>query len=271
MFKSIVLIISSIIEKPLANSTMIQNRYEVLSHLGSGSYGHSYLVFDHQNNVKVVLKALRWHKRITKKGLIGFYQEMSIMQELHYPSFPRFIGHGMYDKVPFFTMEYISGKTFEQLIFEEGQQFDERESFTLGYELVKIFSYLQQNNIVHRDIRIPNIMWDGYQMKVIDLGLAKKIEGHTIENQKSITHPRKQIDYKSDFYGLGHFLLFLLYSAYSPGVNEKEKTWEEELTLSNDAKSLIRKLLQIDPPYETTQQLKRDIEKIIKSYSITEG
>ncbi|WP_318508833.1 serine/threonine protein kinase [Bacillus sp. T3] len=271
MYKSIILIISSLIEKPLANATLIQNRYEVLSHLGSGSYGHSYLVFDHQDNVKVVLKALRWHKRMTKKGRIGFYQEMAIMQQLHYPSFPRFIGHGMYDKVPFFTMEYISGKTFEQLIFEEGRQFDELESFTLGYELVKIFSFLQQNNIVHRDIRIPNIMWDGDQIKVIDLGLAKKVAGGTIENQKSIIHPRKQIDFKSDFYGLGHFLLFLLYSAYSPDVNEKEKSWEEELTLSYDAKSLIRKLLQIDPPYETTQQLKCDFEKILKSYAITEG
>lgn len=271
MFKSIILIISSIVEKPLANGMLIQSRYEIERHLGSGSYGHSYLVFDRVKKIKLVLKALRWHKRITSHGRNGFEEEINMMKELKHPSFPRIIENGMFGKIPYFTMEFIEGKTFEQLIFEEGKQYDERESFGLGYELVEILSILQQNNIVHRDIRIPNIMWDGRNIKVIDLGLAKKLSKESIEKQKEITHPRKQIDSKSDFYGLGHFLLFLLYSTYQPSGNEKERSWEEELTLSREARRILRKLLQIDTPYETANQIKRDFQKILNPYQITEG
>ncbi len=72
-------------------------------------------------------------------------------------------------------MEFMEGKTFEQLIFEEGKQFSEPEAFKLGSELLEIIEYLHQRNIIHRDIRIPNIMWDGQKIKVIDLGLAKEV------------------------------------------------------------------------------------------------
>lgn len=266
-----ILIISSIVEKPLANGMFIQTRYEIERHLGSGSYGHSYLVFDHLKKTNLVLKALRWHKRISPNGRNDFGDEINIMKELNHPSFPKIIESGMFGNIPYFTMEFIEGKTFEQLIFEEGKQYGERESFRLGYELVEILSILQQNNIVHRDIRIPNIMWNGREIKVIDLGLAKKLSKESIERQKEITHPRKQIDSKSDFYGLGHFLLFLLYSAYEPSGNEKERSWEEELELSGEARRIIRKLLQIDTPYETTDQIKRDFQKILNSYQVTEG
>jgi serine/threonine protein kinase len=263
MFKRIVLIISSLIEKPLSKGSLIQSRYEIIQLLGSGSYGHSYLVFDNHFKRKAVLKALRWHKRITKNGRNGFNQEIKMLKEINHPSFPCFYESGSYGKIPYFTMEYINGKTFEQLIFEEGKQYGERESFTLSYELLEIIGSIQQEKIVHRDIRIPNIMWDGKNIKVIDVGLAKKVSNNMSERRKVHNHPRKQIDYCSDFYGIGHFLLFLLYSTYTPSKKGREKSWEEELPLSMDAKMIIRKLLQIDTPYESVEGIKHDFRKII--------
>ena len=35
---------------------------------------------------------------------------------------------------------------------------------------------------------------------------------------------RKEVNFQTDFYGLGHFLLFLLYSNFSFGNHEKEKS-----------------------------------------------
>lgn len=263
MWKSIVLIISNIVEKPFQSGTKLLNRYEVVSHLGSGSYGHSYLVFDSVRQQNMVLKTLRWHKRLTKKGRAGFQQEILFLRELNSPCFPTFYDNGTVNRIPYFTMEFIEGKTFEQLIFEEGKVFNEKESFMLGYELLQAIVSLQEANIVHRDIRIPNIMWDGKSIKVIDLGLAEKVLQNQMEIRVMTRHPRKQIDYKSDYYGLGHFLLFLLYSGYIPPEGKKEKSWEEELSLSPQAKMVIRKLLQSAPPYENAEQIKLDIQHII--------
>ena len=57
----------------------------------------------------------------------------------------------------------------------------------------------------------------------------------------------------------GHFLLFLLYSTYEP-VSKKKRSWEEELLISSPAKKVIRKMLQIDEPYEEVQVLLDDVQ-----------
>ncbi|WP_147534914.1 serine/threonine protein kinase [Bacillus marasmi] len=265
MWKAFVLTISNLIEKPFSNGIVIDERYKIIAHLGSGSYGHSYLVFDSIRQEKVVLKTLRWHKRLTQNGRNGFFKEILFLKEINSPFFPKLYDSGTVKSTPYFIMEFIQGKNFEQLIFEEGIVFDERESFVLGNELLEIIAFLQEISIVHRDIRIPNIMWDGKQIKVIDLGLAEKVNINQTEKKEKSRHPRKQIDYKSDYYGLGHFLLFLLYSGYTPPENGQEKSWEEELSLSPEAKMVIKKLLQSAPPYDTIEQIQLDLKKMIDS------
>ncbi|MDI3410208.1 hypothetical protein QKW52_06430 [Bacillus sonorensis] len=71
---------------------------------------------------------------------------------------------------------------------------------------------------------------------------------------------------KSDFYALGHFTLFLLYSGYTP-ITKDEKSWEEELSVSPGLKAVLRKMLQIDPPYESAQDIIADL----KSFCLTSG
>jgi serine/threonine protein kinase len=264
MFRFLVLTVSSLLEKPLSNGRVVVNQYVVVKHLGSGSYGHSYLVYDRKSKKQVVLKSLRLHKRITLKGRLGFQREMNLLKEIHHPSLPEFLESGSFNKIPFFTMEFIDGKTFEQLIFEEGKQFSEIETFQLGYMLLEVMEYLHKHNIVHRDIRIPNIMWVGETLKVIDVGLAKHLPQTDKRGKgRAFFHPRNQLDFKGDFYGLGHFLLFLLYSQYSPVKNQKEKSWEEELDITPQGTKVIRKLLQIDPPYESCEEIKQDFQKLI--------
>jgi serine/threonine-protein kinase len=264
MLKPMIRMISNLVEKPWPKGKWIQDRYEIISLLGSGSYGHSYLVYDRLKNTRAVLKALRWHKRITKKGKNSFTEEMDLLKSLNHPSFPAFFESGSFAGIPYFTMEFIDGKTFEQLIFHEGKKYGELESFIIGYKLLEILSDIQQAGIVHRDIRIPNIMWDGNRVRVIDLGLAKRITPADEGRKKGVDHPRKQLDFKSDYYGLGHFLLFLLYSSYIPPADGKEKSWEEELPISRQGKKIIRKLLQIDSPYESCNQVKHDFENMIE-------
>jgi serine/threonine protein kinase len=260
MIKKFLLMISSLIEKNLRTGEIIGNRYKVVQLLGSGSYGHSYLVFDQAKEIHCVCKTLRWYKRITKSGRTGFFQEIQMLKKIRHPDFPLYYDCGMNGKTPFYTMEYINGHTIEQLIFHEGKTYTEVECFILAKKLLLAIDYLHQQQIVHRDIRIPNIMLEGERLRIIDLGLARQLG--TDQNTHT-NHPRKQHNIQSDFYGLGHFLLFLLYSSYSPEHKAKNKSWEEELNISNDAKNTIRKLLQIDSQYTECFTVLQDFEEII--------
>ncbi|MFE8702079.1 serine/threonine protein kinase [Cytobacillus sp. FJAT-54145] len=260
LLKGIVLAVSNIFERKHEVGHVIDGRYEVKEFLGMGSYGCSYLVFDQTSKLMKVLKILRFHKRIRNSGRKSFFREMELLKNLDHPHFPRFYEKGEYEGVPYFTMEYIKGKTFEQLIFEEGKTYTEIEAFKLGLQLLSLMESLHEVEIVHRDIRIPNVMFMDETIKLIDFGLARPLDEH---NPQSDKNGLKEVSITTDYYSLGHFLLFLLYSQYEASEKAKEKSWEEELEISELSKKCIKRLLLSDIPYASATEIRKDFNKII--------
>ena len=77
--------------------------------------------------------------------------------------------------------------------------------------------------IIHRDLRIPNILMKENQISIIDFGLAKwkgedDERATTYEGEQALM---REVQFRSDFYALGHFSLFLLYAGYES--NEKQE------------------------------------------------
>ncbi|WP_144547243.1 protein kinase domain-containing protein [Bacillus sp. X1(2014)] len=259
MMKKIALLISNLFEKPFPKDKLIAERYQVITHLGAGGYGHSYLVYDLESRQKKVLKALRLHKRLTSSGRGSFELEKELLDSIDHPGFPRYFEEGIYNNIPFFTMEFIEGMNFEQLIFLEGRKISEKEAFQIINKLLTPLEYLHNRKIVHRDIRIPNVITDGSNIRLIDLGLGRHFHHENEAVKTKEKHLRKEINFQADFYGLGHFLLFLLYSNFTFSNDIHEKSWEEELKISNHAKHIIRRLLQIEPAYENCAQIRAEI------------
>jgi serine/threonine protein kinase len=265
MIKRIVLLFLNSFERPFSKDELISERYMIMSHLGAGAYGHSYLVYDQACRQKKVLKALRLHKRITKHGRSDFELEKELLRSIDHPSFPKYFKEGIFKNIPFYTMEYVKGMNFEQLIFSEGKKIPESEAFQIAYELLIPIEYLHNHKIIHRDIRIPNVIAEGSKIRLIDLGLGRHINLERAVQSTRENNLRKEINFQADFYGLGHFLLFLLYSNFSFPKTKQKKSWEEELEISNEAKHIIRRLLQIEPAYEHCDEIRADIQHI---YSI---
>ncbi|WP_223593215.1 serine/threonine protein kinase [Neobacillus bataviensis] len=262
MVKKIILLFSNLFERPFSKEKILAGRYQVISHLGMGSYGHSYLVVDLVTQTKKVLKALRLHKRITKAGRQGFELEKVLLNSMDNPGFPMYFEDGTFKKIPYYTMEFIDGKNFEQLIFAENMVIPEREAFRIAFELLEHIEYLHSRNLIHRDIRIPNVIQAGSKIRLIDLGLARPLNFKYKEKRRKLDL-RKEVNQQADFYGLGHFLLFLLYSNFTVQENTAEKSWEVELDISDQAKRIIRRLLQIDIAYDNCAQIKADIQQFI--------
>lgn len=57
----------------------------------------------------------------------------------------------------------------------------------------------------------------------------------------------------SDLYGVGHFMLFLLYSQYESN-SKKSTTWQEELQLPAPLQRYIERLLTIKSPFQNTSE-----------------
>lgn len=263
ILKKLILLVSNLLEPTFTIGSIISDRYQVIKHLGTGGYGHSYLVLDQQLHHEIVLKALRFHKRIFRNGRQAFAHERELLKRIEHPGFPKYFQSGNHKNIPFYTMEYINGRNFEELIFNEGRQFNELETFKIANKLLQLIQYLHSNQIIHRDVRIPNVIYNGSHIWLIDLGLASKKQHKENRYRKGRDYLRKQKNDQADFYALGHFLLFLLYSNFSFIGTKKEKSWEEELEISSMAKDIIQKLLQIKPAYENCHEIQYDFQKLI--------
>lgn len=244
---------------------MLHDRYEIMRELGMGSYGITYVALDMQTNTQVVIKQMRTTRK--KQIKESFLREATILQHLTHPQIPSlyetFLERGMMHLV----MEYIDGETVESLIFEAGKTYMEQEALALLKRVLEVVQFIHEKGIVHRDLRIPNILLKNDRVYIIDFGLARFLGekpplADTYPLEKKL---RRDIDVKSDIYALGHFLLFLLYSSYEPNT-EEERSWEEELSLSVPVRTMLRKMLQIDQPYRDIIELMEEIEQTMERW-----
>lgn len=232
--------------------------YKVHSVIGMGSYGVLYLATSLKMKNQVVIKQLR-RRKLTQVGRESFSKEKEIMNKLSHPSLPKLLDSFSYQGKPYLVISKVHGDNLDKLIFEEKKLFSKVESFLLLEEVLEVVQYFHNNGIVHQDLRPPNIIVDGKKIGVIDFGLADFISSESKLPSTSLMREKLP---KSDFYALGHTLLFVLYSSYSP-TSKKKRTWEDELNLSNVEKHFIRRLLQIEEPFENVEEVLLNLRLIL--------
>jgi serine/threonine protein kinase, bacterial len=238
------------------------SEYLVMDIVGKGSYGTAYTVQHVKTGKVAILKRIRPYKKYFSDHGQYIDDETSVLGELRHPHFPALYETGHHMKTPFFVMERMNGKTFEDMIFKEGKTYSEEESLHVGLKLIDLVIYIHQQGYVHRDLRIPNILWDNGVLYIIDFGLACKIEKNPEKEPRHHKEYMREKTAKSDLYALGHFLLFLLYSSYAPH-DKKEKSWEDELNIRKDTRMLLQKLLRIQTPFETAEEARSEMVKLI--------
>lgn len=127
--------------------------------------------------------------------------------------------------------------------------FTREDIYKVGGQLLDIIEILHENKIVHRDIRLPNVILkqDG-NLALIDFGLARYMDSKRY---------KKEIDY----WFLGDFLIHLYYTTYEP-VDYVERPWYDELDLTKDESIFLKKLMSIEEAYKSIEEIRRDLENL---------
>jgi serine/threonine protein kinase, bacterial len=251
------------VDRPIKVRTVLNDRYEVLSVIGTGSYGLVYLCEDLITKEKRVVKQLRPSKRRNKKELALFENEISVMQMLTHKHMPMLYEDFSRDGHFFYVMSFIEGDNLEDLIFFRKKMFNEKESLLILTLLLELVEDLHKKDIYHQDLRIPNMLLKNEELFLIDFGLSK----HSIHSASS-SSPNNQKDIlvmkQQDYYDLGEILLYLLYTTYS-SKNKKALPWTEELSLERETVHLLKRLLQIQEPYTNTGEISADLQAALKA------
>lgn len=245
------------------------HQYRISNVLGMGSYGIAYLAADLTNRTQVVLKQVKPSLRRSPKGEAMQAYEKKVLATLSHPRIPRYVDSFTYRGDSFLCMTFIEGPTLEEALFEQLVILDERSAARLMQQIGEIVAHLHDHGIIHRDVRIPNVIWHDDAPYLIDFGLARFVgdsptyTADALSDYPSEKQLKRAVAPTSDLYALGHFFLFLLYSGYDADDHAPERSWEEELNLSEDVHRIIRRLLQIDAPYENVRQLLSDLERYL--------
>ncbi len=226
------------------------NGYSIKKYIGDGRFGIAYLAVNDKYE-KCVIKQLK-NEMLEQSRNKLFYEEQ-ILRRLDDPRFPKFISKFKDEYREGYILEYIEGHVIYDLLRSGRYRFDRDTIYRIGSKLLEIAELLHSHDIVHRDIRPPNvILKDNNDLALIDFGLAR-----FIDNVRYI----KQTDY----WYIGDFLLFLYYSTYR-NIKPFESPWYDELDLSYEERKLLKKLLGIEGRYYNIEEIKIQFDKIKNRY-----
>ncbi|NES97840.1 MAG: serine/threonine protein kinase [Desertifilum sp. SIO1I2] len=214
---------SELFQSPLAG------RYAIERSLGKQVGRQTFLAYDLQSQVQVVIKLLLLGKDFQWQDLKLFEREAKTLQSLHHPAIPRYLDYLDINlprcKGVALVQSYIDAQSLEAHL-RAGRTFSQAEVQNLAKALLEILIYLHQQSppVIHRDIKPSNILLtdtsDGSmgQIYLVDFGSVQHLaakQGTTITVVGTYGYmPPEQFGGHttpaSDLYSLGVTLIYLI-------------------------------------------------------------
>lgn len=212
--------------------------YKVVKKLGSGSFGHVYLVTNGETQQECVIKILHpisQQPNFIKQAKRLFQQEATILKKVNHSQVPKLIDYFEEDGEFYLVEEYIQGYTLRNEL-KPNQPWTQEATIKLLQEGLSILKDIHHCGIIHRDVKPDNFIRRQQDQKLvlIDFGAVKEFN---IEQSRLIdptvalgtrgympTEQARGKPYKnSDIYALGMIAIQAL-----TGKNPMELDEDEE-------------------------------------------
>lgn len=195
-------------------------RYRLDAVEGVGAFATVWRGWDEELRVEVAVKVLADNWSHNPDVRERFLDEARILRRITDRRVVRVHDVGIEDGRPYFVMDYMSGGTVANLI----GKVDTAEAIRVAAESALAVQALHDHGVLHRDIKPSNLLLDGADVRVGDLGSAKRIAEATgitvVTGTAAYMSPEQlhgqALDARSDIYALGVLTLELLTGAPPP-------------------------------------------------------
>lgn len=160
---------------------IIDGRYEIIRHIGSGGMATVYLALDPILNREVAIKFLRLSSNSDENALRRFEREAYSIAELNHPNIVDIYDIGDNEDGNYIVMEYVDGIDLKRYI-KENQPLAPATVQDILAQILDGMQTAHDHFVIHRDLKPQNIMIkpDG-TVKIMDFGIA------VISTETSIT------------------------------------------------------------------------------------
>ena len=268
--------------------------YRIESKLGEGGMGVVYKARDTHLDRPVAIKVLPPERVADAERKRRFVQEAKSASALNHPNILHIYDIDAAEGVDFMAMEYVEGKTLDEVIARKGLKLN--EALKYAAQIADALAAAHAAGIIHRDVKPSNLMVsDKGVVKVLDFGLAKlsdRTEAEASGTTQTI-HPRteegtivgtvaymspeqaegRKLDSRSDIFSFGSVLYEMVTGRRAfqgetklsilSAILHKEPTLLAEGTPSEIEKIILR-CLRKDPArrYQTMADLKVALEDL---------
>ncbi|MCW1913390.1 serine/threonine-protein kinase [Luteolibacter sp. GHJ8] len=202
--------------------TRIAN-YELYEEIGRGGMGVVYRARQTGLDRIIAVKVLLQAKFAGEEQRERFLREAQTAARLRHPGITRIHDIGEDEGTPWFSMEYVEGKSLEQLVREHPM--DSRDAASCVKQVAEAVQHAHEHGVLHRDLKPSNILLDEEGVpRVTDFGIAR-ILGSSGDNatltrtgqilgSPGYAAPEQALGgetgVQTDVYGLGALLYHLL-------------------------------------------------------------
>ena len=139
--------------------------------------GEVYRARDTRLNRTVAIKALHAIVAHDPERVARFEREAQLLASLNHPHIAAIHGIEESGDAKYLVLEFVDGRTLADLIRESGAM-PVDDALRIARQIADALAASHERGIIHRDLKPGNVMLtDGGQVKILDFGLGKAIEG----------------------------------------------------------------------------------------------
>ncbi|HEY2856544.1 MAG TPA: serine/threonine-protein kinase [Gemmatimonadaceae bacterium] len=262
----------------LIDEAPAESRYEILETLGEGGMGTVYLAHDRELERDVALKVLR-AAAPSSDDRERILREARILASLEHPGIVPVHDVGvLQDGRLFYVMKRVKGERFDQFVHGEHSR---TELLRALLQVCDAISFAHAAGVVHRDLKPQNIMLGAFgEVLVLDWGVAKwqrELAGpdnaNTVAGTPGYMAPEQLhgvVDSRSDVFGLGGILFFLLTGQHPSSSIATDGEWREEQSIPTALRAICERSRADNPAnrYPTAQAMASDIINFLDALPI---
>jgi serine/threonine-protein kinase len=161
----------------LTENAIIDGRYRIVGHVGSGGMADVYRAEDTHLGRPVALKLLYRRFAQDTEFVERFRREASSAAALQHPNVVSVYDRGEFDGTYYIAMEFCEGSSLKELIAREAPM-DPARAIALTKKILLAARFAHRRGVIHRDLKPHNVIISSdppgdEEVKVADFGIAR--------------------------------------------------------------------------------------------------